>query len=129
MKVKAIADAKIKADKIDATVLAHLLRADLVPEAWAPNPRSRDLRVSLRERMFYVRLRTMTKNRIVTVFDRYPEQTAQLKQLGDTFGKAGCIQLAQVNAQRSTASRLIVLSPSSATSMCASSRRKRRSGQ
>lgn len=71
LKVKAIADAKIKTDKIDATVLAHLLRADLVPEAWAPSERSRDLRVALRERMFYVRLRTMTKNRIVTVFDRY----------------------------------------------------------
>lgn len=97
LKVKAIADAKIKTDKIDATVLAHLLRADLVPEAWAPNPRSRDLRVALRERMFHVRLRTMTKNRIVTVFDRYPEQTAQLKKLGDLFGKAGRIQLAQVN--------------------------------
>jgi len=94
LKVKAIADAKIK---IDATVLAHLLRADLVPEAWAPSERSRDLRVALRERMFYVRLRTMTKNRIVTVFDRYPEQTAQLKKLGDLFGKAGRIQLAQVN--------------------------------
>ncbi|WP_074070362.1 IS110 family transposase [Rhizobium gallicum] len=89
-KVKAIADAKIKTDKIDATVLAHLLRADLVPEA-------RELRIALRERMFYVRLRTMTKNRIVTVFDRYPEQTAQLKKLGDLFGKAGRVQLAQVN--------------------------------
>ncbi|AVA24429.1 hypothetical protein NXC24_PB00504 (plasmid) [Rhizobium sp. NXC24] len=45
---------------------------------------------------FYVRLRTMTKNRIVTVFDRYPEQTARLKKLGDLFGKAGRVQLAQV---------------------------------
>ena len=97
LKVKAIADAKIKTDKIDATVLAHLLRADLVPEAWAPSEKSRDLRVALRERMFYVRLRTMTKNRIVTVFDRYPEQTAQLKKLGDLFGKTGRVQLAQVN--------------------------------
>jgi hypothetical protein len=78
-------------------VLAHLLRADLVPEAWAPTERSRDLRVALRERMFYVRLGTMTKNRIVTVFDRYPEQTAQLKKLGDLFGKAGRVQLAEVN--------------------------------
>ncbi len=97
LKVKAIADAKIKTDKIDATVLAHLLRADLVPEAWAASEKSRELRVALRERMFYVRLRTMTKNRIVTVFDRYPEQTAQLKKLGDLFGKAGRIQLAEVN--------------------------------
>ncbi|MBZ5653446.1 MAG: IS110 family transposase, partial [Acidobacteriia bacterium] len=33
-KVKAIAEAKIKTDKIDARVLAHLLRADLLPEAY-----------------------------------------------------------------------------------------------
>jgi len=96
LKVKAIADAKIKTDKIDATVLAHLLRADLVPEAWAPGEYARELRVALRERMFYVRLRTMTKNRIVTVFDRYPEQTALLKRQGDLFGKAGRQQLAAV---------------------------------
>ena len=31
------------------------------------------------------------------MFDRYPEQTAQLKKLGDLFGKAGRVQLAQVN--------------------------------
>lgn len=97
LKVKAIADAKIKTDKIDATVLAHLLRADLVPEAWAPGERARELRIALRERMFYVRLRTMVKNRIVTVFDRYPEQTAQLKKLGDLFGRAGRQQLAGLN--------------------------------
>ncbi len=96
LKVKAIADAKIKTDKIDATVLAHLLRADLVPEAWAPGEKARELRIALRERMFYVRRRTMTKNRIVTVFDRYPEQTTQLKKLGDLFGKAGRHQLATV---------------------------------
>lgn len=97
LKVKAIADAKIKTDKIDATVLAHLLRADLVPEAWAPGEKARKLRIALRERMFYVRLRTMVKNRIVTVFDRYPEQTAQLKKLGDLFGKAGRQQLATLS--------------------------------
>jgi transposase len=97
LKVKAIADAKIKTDKIDATVLAHLLRADLVPEAWAPGEKARELRVALRERMFYVRLRTMMKNRIVTVFDRYPEQTAQLKKLVDLFGKSGRQQLAALS--------------------------------
>lgn len=39
--------------------------------------------------MFYVRLRTVVKNRIVTVFDRYPEQTARLEKLSGVFGKAG----------------------------------------
>ncbi|CAN7251698.1 IS110 family transposase [Aminobacter sp. LjRoot7] len=81
----------------DATVLAHLPRADLVPEAWAPGEKARELRIALRERMFYVRLRTMVKNRIVTVFDRYPEQTALLKKLGDLFGKAGHQQLAAIH--------------------------------
>ncbi|ARO32768.1 IS110 family insertion sequence transposase domain-containing protein (plasmid) [Rhizobium sp. NXC14] len=47
--------------------------------------------------MFYVRLRTMVKNRGVTVFDRYPEQTAQLKKLGDLFNKTGLQQLATLN--------------------------------
>lgn len=51
LKVKAIADAKIKTDQIDATVLAHLLRADLMPEAWAPGERARELRVALHERI------------------------------------------------------------------------------
>lgn len=96
LKVKAIADAKIKTDKIDATTLAHLLRADLIPAAHAPSHRSRELRQALRERMFYVRLRTMAKNRIVTAFDRYPEETAALKQCKDLFGVAGRQQLAAI---------------------------------
>lgn len=96
LKVKAIADAKIKTDKIDATVLAHLLRADLVPAAHAPSKSARELRLALRERMFYVRLRTMVKNRIVTTFDRYPEQTAQLKKLTDLFGRSGRKHLAEL---------------------------------
>jgi transposase len=96
LKVKAIAEAKIKTDKIDATILSHLLRADLVPAAHAPSHRARELRSALRERMFYVRLRTMVKNRIVTAFDRYPEQTAQLKRCTDLFGVAGHKQLAEL---------------------------------
>jgi len=94
LKVKAIAEAKIKTDKIDATILSHLLRADLVPKAHAPSHRARDLRSALRERMFFVRLRTMVKNRITTAFDRYPEETAQLRQVTDLFGVTGRKQLA-----------------------------------
>lgn len=33
LKVRAIAEARIKTDKIDSETLAHLLRADLIPEA------------------------------------------------------------------------------------------------
>jgi transposase len=129
LKVKAIADAKIKTDKIDATVLAHLLRADLVPQAWAPTEEAREPRLALRERMFYVRLRTMVKNRVVTIFDRYPEQTVQLRKLADLFGKAGRKQLAELPSRRSIASRSTAASPSSTTSMRGSNNRKLRSGR
>ena len=43
-KVRAIAEAKIKTDKIDATVLADLLRADLVPQSYIATREVRDLR-------------------------------------------------------------------------------------
>jgi transposase len=97
LKVKAIADAKIKTDKIDATILAHLLRADLIPEAYVPCEAARELRQALRERIFFVRLRTMVKNRVVTIFDRYPEQTRALREMTDLFGKIGRGQLAQLS--------------------------------
>ena len=33
-RVKAIASAKLKNDRVDSHTLAHLLRADLLPQAW-----------------------------------------------------------------------------------------------
>lgn len=95
-KVKAIAEAKIKTDKIDATVLADLLRADLIPQSYIATREVRDMRSLLRERMFFVRLRTMTKNRITTIFDRYPEETRKLKAQTDLFGKKGREQLSSI---------------------------------
>lgn len=77
LKVKAIAEAKIKTDKIDARVLAHLLRSDLLPEAYVASSEARQVRNVLRQRMFFVRLRTMVKNRISGLLDRYPELSEQ----------------------------------------------------
>jgi len=95
-KVKAIAEAKIKTDKIDANILADLLRADLIPSCHIAPREVRDRRGLLRERMFFVRLRTMTKNRISTIFDRYPEEVRKFKAQTDIFGKKGRLQLAEV---------------------------------
>jgi hypothetical protein len=39
LKVKAIAESKIKTDKVDAGVLAQLLRCDFLPEVWIPDRR------------------------------------------------------------------------------------------
>lgn len=87
-KVKAIAEAKIKTDKIDARILAHLLRSDLIPEAYVPKAETRIIKNILRQRMFFVKLSSMTKNRIHNVLDRHPEIRGQINP-SDLFGKQG----------------------------------------
>lgn len=62
--VKAIAKSKIKTDKIDSLMLAKLLRADLIPEAYAPSKAIRELRNKCRHRIYLVRLRTKLINKI-----------------------------------------------------------------
>lgn len=63
-KVRAIAEARIKNDRLDSEILAHLLRADLIPEAYAPSKEVRAVKRVLRQRMFFVQLQTRVKNRI-----------------------------------------------------------------
>jgi transposase len=53
---KAIASARLKNDRVDAAILAQLLRADLLPEAWIAPPQVRQLRALLRHRSSLVRL-------------------------------------------------------------------------
>src|SRR5689334_15201261 len=64
LRCKAIASARLKNDKVDAAILAQLLRADLLPEAWIAPPAVRQLRALLRHRVQLVRLRTLLRNRI-----------------------------------------------------------------
>lgn len=44
LQIKAIAQAKVKTDKIDAEVLAHLLRCDYLPTVWTPDAGTQRLR-------------------------------------------------------------------------------------
>ncbi len=44
MATQAIAQAKVKTDKVDAQVLAQLLRCDFLPEVWPPDEATRRLR-------------------------------------------------------------------------------------
>lgn len=88
LKVKVIAEAKIKTDKIDARALAHLLRTDLLPEAYVASPEARQTRTVLRQRMFFVRLRTMVKNRIFGMLDRYPE-LSEARPSREVFSQEG----------------------------------------
>src|SRR5438045_6680408 len=67
LQCKAIASARLKNDKVDAAILAQLLRADLLPEAWIAPPQVRQLRALLRHRAGLVRLGTRQRNRIHAV--------------------------------------------------------------
>jgi len=63
-RAKAIASARIKTDKIDSEILAHLLRTDLLPEAYISTKETRLLRERLRYRASLVRLRTQVRHKL-----------------------------------------------------------------
>lgn len=86
LKVRAIAEARIKTDKIDADILAHLLRADLIPESYARCSKSRRIQQVLRQRMFFVRLQTMVKNKIHNLIDRQENARDEAQSFADLFG-------------------------------------------
>jgi transposase len=52
--VKAIARAKIKTDKRDSEVPAHLLRMNMIPEVYRRSTENRQAQQVLRQRAFYV---------------------------------------------------------------------------
>jgi transposase len=106
--VKAIASARVKTDKIDARILAHLLRTDLIPEAWAPPQEVRELRDLVRLRWRFVARRTAAKNRITNLLAR------QCLRFGgsDLFGRAGRAWLAglELDAHTRTLTSLLLAS-------------------
>lgn len=87
LKTKAIASAKIKSDEIDARILAHLLRADLIPESYVPPKEIREIRALIRHRASIVKIRTMIKNKVHAIVDKNGLEHEEL--FSDLFGKAG----------------------------------------
>jgi transposase len=62
-RLKAISEAKRKSDKLDARMLANLLRCDLFPACYVISPEHEKLRQQLRYRSFLVRMEVMLKNK------------------------------------------------------------------
>lgn len=67
---KAIASARLKSDKVDAVMLARLLKADLLPLVWIPGERDRHIRELLAHRGRVVRLRTGVINELHAVYSK-----------------------------------------------------------
>jgi transposase len=67
---KAIAAARVKRDAVDARALAHLLRADLLLEAYVAPRELRELGELLRDQIGLSRLRTALKNRVHALLAR-----------------------------------------------------------
>jgi transposase len=103
LKTKAIASARIKSDTIDARILAHLLRADLVPACYVPPYEIREMRSLLRHRVSLVKVRTMVKNKVHSLLDR---NGVAAPGFSDLFGKRGSEWLRSVGL--STLDRLMM---------------------
>jgi len=88
--VKAIAKAKIKTDKRDSKILAHLLRADLIPEVYRRSGENQRAQRVLRQRAFFVESLTRVKNRIHALIANQREEVLRdLNKVKDIFSKRG----------------------------------------
>jgi transposase len=92
LRTRAIASARVKTDKVDATTLAQLLRADLIPHSYVPRREVRELRELLRYRASLVRIRTRIKNKVHALLTKNGLQ----HPFSDLFGKAGRKWLASI---------------------------------
>jgi transposase len=69
-KTPAIAEAKVKTDKVDAAVLAGLLAANYLPAVWLPDDQTHALRRQVTRRAHIVRQRTRLKNQVQSILHR-----------------------------------------------------------
>jgi transposase len=92
LRTRAIAEAKVKTDKIDARVLAELLAAGYLPGIWRPDEELQALRRLVARRSGIVRERTRLKNQVQAILHRnlLPRCPA-----ADLFGKKGRAWLAE----------------------------------
>jgi transposase len=85
-RVRLIAESMIKTDRIDAGVLAALLRAGLLPTSYASSAAERSAKRVLRHRCALVGIRTQVKNRIHSLLS---QQEVEPPPLSDLFGASG----------------------------------------
>jgi transposase len=69
-KTRAIAEAKVKTDKVDARILAQLLAVDFLPETWVADDQTRMRRRLVARRTHLVKQRTRLKNQVHGILSR-----------------------------------------------------------
>jgi transposase len=91
MKTRAIAEAKVKTDKVDAEVLAQLLAADYLPAVWMADEDTHALRRQVARRAHIVKQRTRLKNQVQAILHR---NLVPRPPVADLFGIKGRCWLA-----------------------------------
>src|SRR3954454_24539021 len=91
-KTRAIAESRVKTDKVDAQILAQLLAADYLPEVWVADEDTQARRRQVARRAHLVRQRTRLKNQVQSILHRnlVPRCPA-----ADPFGRKGRAWLAE----------------------------------
>src|SRR5438128_5751837 len=102
LRTKAIASARVKTDAVDARTLAHLLRTDLLPEAYIAPRELRDLRDLLRHRVALTRMRAALKNRVGAILAKH----GIARPYSDMFGPGGTRFLAELELREGPRRRL-----------------------
>ena len=85
LRTRAIAEAKVKTDKVDAEILAQLLRCDYLPAVWQPDEDTQRLRELSAHRAGLVGDQTRLKNRVRSLL----AQRLIVPSLPTLFGVAG----------------------------------------
>lgn len=85
VKTRAVAEARVKTDRVDARALAHPLRAELIAGCYAPGREVGESRAVLSHRMNPTRELTRIKSRVHSLLDRYDLSC----EYGDIFGVNG----------------------------------------
>ena len=102
LRTRAIAAARVKTDAVDAKTLAHLLRADLLPEAYVAPRELRELRELLRHRIALTAMRSALKNRVHAILAKH----GITREHSDLFGKGGRQFLAALELREAPRARL-----------------------
>lgn len=86
-KVRLIAEAEIKTDKISARALATLLRLNVVPACHIPDAETRRRKEVLRQRSYWVKTRTAVRCRVHKILGN--QHHLSMPQVSDLFGRKG----------------------------------------